>query len=192
MIILIYEGCWLPELVPCQDWGRWKEYENELYAIFKSDFIDDSPSYENKPVRIRKHPMEHDREEAFWHVTCCDFAKDNDRKPDINRCERIRWIRSFIENSNCNDPFCEECDGMLVWSTIFPKTKSPRVKILLEEERYVVIVEVRKEYCLLITAFYIDQDHRLRKLRGEYDSIRTKTGSAPEGTQPDTLSTRGR
>lgn len=189
---MIYEGCWLPELVTCQDLAHWDEYENELYSIFELDFIESKPSYDSKPVQIRKHPMDYGREEAFWHVTCCDYKKDCERQPDINRCERIRWVRSFIENSTCNDPFCEECDGMLVWSTIYPKTRCPRVKILLEEERYVVIVEVRKEYCLLITAFYVDQDHRLRKLRKEFDSVKTKTGSAPAGTQPGTLSTHGR
>lgn len=189
---MIYENCWLPELVTCQDFGRWNEYEDELYAIFKSDFIDDRPFYKSKPVRIRKHPIEHEREEAFWHVTCCDYRKDHKREPDTNRCERIRWVRSFIENSDCSNPICIECDGMRVWSTIYPKTKSPRVKILLEEERYIVVVEIRKNYCLLITAYYLEQDHRLKKLLKEYNYVKSETGSAPQGTQPDTLSTHGR
>lgn len=189
---MIYEGCWLPELVTCQDWCRWGEYEEELYSIFKSNFVADHPQYCGKPVQIRKHPIDHGREEAFWHVTCKDFFKDGEREPDINRCERIKWVRAFIENSTCNEPFCVECDGMLVWSTTYQKSKCPRVKILLEEERYVVIVEVRKEYCLLITAFYIDQDHRLNKMIKEYRKTKAETGSAPAGTQPDTLSTRGR
>ena len=49
------------------------------------------------------------------------------------------------------------------------KDKQPRFKILFEEERYVVIIEERTDYCLLITAYYLDADHSLRKLLKEYD-----------------------
>lgn len=188
---MIYDGCWLPDLFPCEDWADWEKYERDLYEIFLDDFVRSRPLYMNKPVQIRRHPMSEGREEAFWHVTCKDYLEDGEREPDPRRCERIRWVRSFIENSGCNKDSCPECEGVLVWSTTYSKTKSPRYKILLEEERYVVIVEARKDYCLLITAYYIEQDHRLRKMIREYEK-ETKTGSAPKGTQPGTLSTHGR
>ena len=52
---------------------------------------------------------------------------------------------------------------MLVWST--PYKGHSRVKMLLEDEQYLVVLERREKYCLLITAFYVDQEHRLEKLR---------------------------
>lgn len=169
---MIYDNCWLPETMPCHDWGKWDEYEERIYGVFKSDFIDNHPFYSGKRVQIRRHPVEYGREDTFWHVTCCDFSKTGSREPDPKRCERIKWIKAFIENSDCNKPACTKCDGMLVWSTIYQKTKRPRVKILLEEERYMVIVEIRDNYCLLITAYYIDHDHTMRKLINEYRRIK--------------------
>lgn len=171
---MIYEDCWIPELFPCSDLSKWEEYENEAYRIFKADFIDSHPSFMEKKVQIRRHPIEYEKEEAFWHVTCCDFNKTKDRTPDLRRCERIRWVRAFIENHLCNKLECPECEGVLVWGTIYPKSKKPRYKILLEEERYVVIVEERDNYCLLITAYYIEHDSMLRKLRNEYQKASLK------------------
>lgn len=157
---------WLPDLLPCEDLNLWAEYEGALYSIFKADFIDSHPQFEGKQVNIRKHPMVYGKEEAFFHVTCQDYSKTGNRDPDLRRCERIRWVRSFIENYNCDSSSCPNCDGVKVWRE--PYKSNNRVFILLEEERYMVIVEPRKEYCLLITAFYFDQDHRLEKILKRY------------------------
>ena len=163
------DECWLPELFACDDLSQWEQYENEVYPIFERDFVTSAPTFNGKQVRIRRHPIEDGREGTFWHVTCCDYGKDGNRSPDPRRCERIEWIRSFIENYNCKESCCAECDGLYVWSTQYRRTNSPRFKILFEEERYVVIIEERSDYCLLITAYYLDADHSLRKLLKEYD-----------------------
>lgn len=52
---------------------------------------------------------------------------------------------------------------------------NPRVHILLEEERYMVVVECRKDYCLLITAFYFEHDHSLNKKLKKYDEYKTSS-----------------
>ena len=172
--------------VICRDFSKWTEYEDQIYAIFEEDLIVNPPYFDGLPVQIRKYPLEFGRENAFWHVTCCDFYKESNREPDIKRCERIRWIKAFVENYDCNRDACIACDGVFAWGA--PYKKKTRIKILLEEERYVVILEKRETYVLLITAYYLDQDHQLRKLLKEFQ----KAGSAPVGTQPGTLSTHGR
>ncbi len=49
-----------------------------------------------------------------------------------------------------------------------------RVNLLLEEERFIVIVELRDKYNLLITAFYIDYEHTMKKKLKKYrDSLAT-------------------
>jgi hypothetical protein len=60
------------------------------------------------------------------------------------------------------------CDGIKVWEEDY-KTNQ-RIYLLLEEERYIVIIERRETYCLLITAYYLDYDHSLRKLLAKYDA----------------------
>jgi hypothetical protein len=165
--------CWLPpqELFENYD-SDWKAYEAGLYSIFKADFIDSKPMFENKQVNIRKHPMEYDKEEAFFHVTCYDFRKDKNRIPDFRRCERIRWVRSFIENYNCDPTNCPGCDGVKVWEE--PAGTNIRVHLLLEEERYLVVIEKRANYCLLVTAFYIEYDHSLEKRLSHYEEYHKK------------------
>lgn len=168
---MISEACWIPKQELFDDYDNdWKRYEAALYDIFKCDFIDSHPSFEGKQVNIRKHPMEYDKEEAFFHVTCQDYLKDGERVPDFRRCERIRWVKAFIENYNCDSSKCSECDGIRVWSE--PYKSNSRVHILLEEERYMVVVERRDSYCLLVTAFYFDKDHTLEKKLKHYEKYK--------------------
>lgn len=168
---MIDERCWLPELEYFEDYNNiWHEYENSLYSIFKNDFINSFPRFEGKRVNIRKHPVEYGKEEAFFHVTCQDYSKNRDRVPDIRRCERIRWVRAFIENYECDPSLCEECEGVKVWSE--PYGSNSRVHLLLEEERYMVVLERRESYCLLVTAFYFNYDHALKKRLKRYEKYR--------------------
>ena len=164
---MINEKCWIPKLEPYDGYDTWKDYEDLLYSIFKHDFIDSHPDFEGKRVAIRREPIEYGKEEAFFHVTCQDYSKEGDRVPDLRRCERIRWVRAFIENYNCDPSACPECEGVKVWSE--PYKNNSRVHILLEEERYIVVIERRNTYCLLVTAFYFDQDHALKKKLKHYD-----------------------
>ena len=62
---------------------------------------------------------------------------------------------------------------MKMWSQ--PYKNTVRIKILLYEEKYLVILEKRKDYYLLITAYYVDQKHRLEALVNEYN--KTKSAS---------------
>lgn len=168
---MISEICWIPKQELFDDYDNdWKKYEAGLYEIFKSDFIDSHPSFEGKQVNIRKHPMEYDKEEAFFHVTCQDYLKDGERVPDFRRCERIRWVKAFIENYNCDKSRCPECKGVKVWSE--PYKSTTRVYILLEEEKYMVVIERRDRYCLLITAFYFDKEHSLEKKLKHYEKYK--------------------
>lgn len=160
------DPCWLPDTIPYNSNENWGDYEDALYSIFEYDFIKSQPRFKGKQVQIRRHPVELGREEAFWHVTCRDFSKDGDRKPDLRRCERIKWVRAFIENYDCKKSCGNDCDGLYIWATQY-KNKT-RFKILFKDEMYVVIIEEREKYCLLITAFYIDNENRLEKMLKEY------------------------
>lgn len=165
----IEQLCWLPCLEFFEDYENdWNRYQDVLYDIFKKDFIDSKPYFEGKQVNIRKHPLEFGKEEAFFHVTCQDYLKSGNRVPDFRRCERIRWVRSFIENYNCDPSQCTTCEGVKFWVEPAPKGTYQRVHLLLEEERYMVVVERRENYCLLITSFYFEKDHSLRKKLQHY------------------------
>lgn len=165
------DECWLPEKEHLEEYGNdWTSYEDALYSIFKKDFIDTAPNFEGKVVQIRKYPIEFGKEEAFFHVTCQDYTKTRNRSPDLRRCERIRWVRAFIENYNCNPNLCDLCDGIKLWSE--PHKNTTRVHLLFEEEKYIVVLERRSSYCLLITAYYIDHGHVLEKKLKSYQTYK--------------------
>lgn len=84
----------------------------------------------------------------------------------INYSRRSSWIRAFIENYDCDSSKCEDCDGVKVWSE--PYKSKTRIHLLLEEERYMVVLEKRDGYYLLITAFYLDYENALAKQLKHY------------------------
>ena len=97
------ETCWLPALEFFDDYGNdWATYEAALYTIFKEDFLDSHPFYKKIRVSVKHYPIEYGKEEAFFHTTCKNYSGGSERVPDFRRCERIRWIRAFIENYNCD------------------------------------------------------------------------------------------
>lgn len=166
------EECWIPEITPCEDFAKWVEYEDMIYGLFRKDFIETKPTYNGKPVNVRKLAYINDRERAFYHVTCRNFdnsTRDEDRDPEPRRCERIRWIRAFIENSSFCDPPCFECEGVRLWNSPYRGSMKGRTKIYLRDEQFIVILEERENYCLLITSFYVDEEHTKRKLDKDFN-----------------------
>ena len=136
--------CWLPNEELFDAYGNnWDKYQSALYSIFRHDFIDSHPFYQKIRVNVRHYPIEYGKEEAFFHTTCKDYTGNGERVPDFRRCERIRWIRAFIENYDCDPSKCIECEGVKVWNE--PYKSNVRTHFLLEEEKYMVVLEKRKD-----------------------------------------------
>lgn len=104
----------LPPLIICENWSDFKKYDDRIYQIFKRDFIDSHPLFESKNVNIRRHPLIDNKEQTFFHITSKDYNENEERCPDPRRCERIAWVRKFIEDDFCIDN-CSMCDGIKVW-----------------------------------------------------------------------------
>lgn len=167
---------WLPKLIYLESFdGDWPSYDNSLYRIFKHDFIDNTPTFKGKPVRIRKYPMQGDKEQAYFHVTSVDSSKTsndpNDRIPDMRRCERILWIRKVIENYDCKEN-CAGCNGIKVWNK--PYKMYQRTHILFQDYKFLVVLEEREDYVLLISSFYIEYGHTLDNKLKEYEKYKAK------------------
>jgi len=79
---------------------------------------------------------------------------ENERLPDLRRCERIRWPRSIIDNTHS--------DHIKYWKNI--RKGKERIVLALEDFSYVVIPSDRGEYVLLWTAYYVEHEHSRRKL----------------------------
>ena len=152
---------WLPPLVCLQDHGRqWSLYVRALYDIFTTDFITGRPDFRGEPVALISRPLESGRHVTFWHITS-DGKTEEEREPDIRRCERIRWPKAIIEH-------CED-HSIRVWSE--PRNKQIRVHLWLEQEDYVVVLGERKGYAVLVTTFLATEANYKRKLRSRYEKF---------------------
>jgi len=90
---------WLPTLVYFQDYGgQWEPYCEALYKYFENDFIKSKPNFGNKVVQLKRYPLFQGKEATFWHITH-EGKIENQRTPDLRRCERIRWPRPIIEHN---------------------------------------------------------------------------------------------
>lgn len=84
---------------------------------------------------------------------------------DPARCERIRWPRPVIEHHDaCNVCDYGQCDKPWVWKN------GKKVKIYLPDDRYLVVLEERRDIWLFITAYQVNWSHSAEKIEKEYRS----------------------
>jgi hypothetical protein len=152
----------LPEIIPLERFqGDYSRYQLFLYSIFLKE-IKTGMVYQGLKITLRSYPKFEDKEDSFYHLTCKeDYGGiTNDRVPDLRRCERLVWLRPTIMTDhilNCGDNCLK----------IYKKNK--RIHLLNDKDRYIVVLEPRKEYTLLVTAFYIEKDHTLSKKMKDYE-----------------------
>ncbi|KJS18540.1 MAG: hypothetical protein VR69_00130 [Peptococcaceae bacterium BRH_c4b] len=152
---------WLPELVKLEDYGgNWERFIEEVYNIFKLDFIKNKPdSFKGKRFGIKRHPLLNDKEATFWHITS-EGKIETERIPELRRCERIRWPRAIIDNYTNEKILC--------WENTRGTEK--RIVMWFRERDYVVVLADRIDYILLWTAYCVKYNHTRIKLQKEYDS----------------------
>ena len=159
---MAYLPAWLPPIVPFEDYGGdWDRYLEALYKYFKKDFIDRRPLFRGRRLGLKKHPLEKGKEATFWHFIS-EGSREDDRLPDLRRCERIRWPRPIIENSNET--------VIKVWEN--KRGCDKRILFWLEKQEYLVIVAERRGYLLPWTAYLVTENHRKKKLQKEYETFK--------------------
>jgi len=100
----------------------------------------------------------------FWHLIQ-EGQIEEERTPDLRRCERIGWIRAVIENEA--DP------RVKVWENERLKDRGPDRRVILWlDEEFLVVLGDRRTYWLLLTAYTTDRANRIEKLRREYEAYK--------------------
>jgi hypothetical protein len=160
---------WLPPLVFLHEYnGDWKQYIEAVYDHFKVDFIDSKPQFRDKLIGLKRYPLLDGKEATFWHITS-EGKEEQERVPQLRRCERIRWPRPIIEHY--------EDDSIRCWSNIRANAKrrnERRIVLWLYNEDYVVVLADRGRYVLLWTAYYVSWGHTRKKLLKEYEEYRKR------------------
>jgi len=151
---------WLPPLVYFEQYGgNWGKYVEALHAFFKADFIDSYPTFRGKKVVHRLLPVIQGKDAGFWHLISQGRVED-DRIPDLRRCERIRWPRPTIEHGA--EP------KIKVWEN--ERHGRTHVCIWLDEVGYLVVLRKVEAHYVLLTAYPVTYENRKRSLRKEYEA----------------------
>ena len=112
-------------------------------------------------------------EHTFTHLTHKDefhnSTNPNDRIPDPRRAERIAWNRAIIDNYTCKET-CENCEKILYFEEMYKN--NVRVYLLFKDVKFLVILEKRENYNLLITGYYIEYEHAMRKYIKKYEQYK--------------------
>lgn len=160
---------WPPSLVLFGDFGGdWEAYLDAIYDHFKQDFVDNKPVFQGRRLGLKRHPLTYDKEATFWHMIQ-EGGNEDDRIPDLRRCERICWIKPIIEGVGG--------DEIKVWWN--QRNSEKRICLWYEKENYLVVLADRGNYILPWTAYLVNQPHRQRKLQKEYEAYlkdQTETG----------------
>lgn len=161
------DPAWLPELVKFEDFeGKWEKYLPELYKIFDEDFIKSKPVFRGTTLALKRHPIIEGKEYTFWHIIS-EGDIENERTPDFRRCERIKWVRKIIENS--------EDQVIKFWENNHRGER--RFCLWFESHDYLIVLGQRKSYILLVTAYPVTQNHTKRKLEKEYQAYLISNGN---------------
>jgi hypothetical protein len=151
-----------PDLLPFAAFGGdWSAYEAELHSIFIAEITRGGIEFDGVRVNCRRLPETGGKWASFWHLVQEGRVED-DRLPDLRRCERIRWVRWVIEKA-------AEHAEIDIWQN----TRGAEVNTLLWfREEYLVVLGQRQGYWLLRTAYCTDKSGRIAQLRKERDAFR--------------------
>ncbi len=155
-----------PDLLPFHVFsGDWVAYEAELHRIFMTEIVRSGLCFRGSPVNCRRLPETAGRWASFWHLVQEGRIED-DRTPDLRRCERIRWVPWMIASAVTHAEIDE-------WQN---SRGSETNTLLWYREEYIVVLAERRDYWLLKTAYCTEQRGRIAKLRSERDAFRRAAG----------------
>jgi len=157
----------LPELLLLENHqGNFALYNDAVYAVFRNDFVKNKPVFENKKLALKRHPLIDGKEYTYYHFTHSGNV-ETERTPDLRRMERIGFPKPMIDFS--------DNQNLKVWQN--QRGTKERILILHETERYLVVLDDRKNYILPWTAYLVEHDNQLRRLLAEYEQYIKKQES---------------
>ena len=168
----------LPNMILLEDYnGNYDKYIKAVFDVFKRDFIDKKTRFRGEVLRLKWEPEFQNKACTFYHMTH-EGSDEQNRTPDLRRCERMPWAKPTIEN----------CDswGLKIWPQVRQGKGGTRNRLCLwlefeAEPDYIVVLEVRETYKLLWTAFVPQYPHEKRKKQKEYEDW-LKTQKSPRHT----------
>ena len=158
-----------PDLLPFTGELDWSDYEDNIYRIYLQTVVHSGLLFLGEPVKVRFKPTTKRKGYGFWHLISEAPSQDNrnedDRVPDLRRCERVRWVAWCIQNAGAS--------GFSWWEN--QRWGETHVVIWAEAHDYAVMLGKRNttagvRYYLLKTAYCL-RSHNIRKFQKERDAF---------------------
>ncbi|WP_295392003.1 hypothetical protein [uncultured Thiodictyon sp.] len=124
--------------------GDCATYEDHLYDIDMDTLVRNPVAFRGLTVKCQYRPATTNKGFGFWHLIA-EGPKEEERTPDLRRCERIRWVAWLIGNA--------EAAGIRWWKS--RRGRAVRIVIWIESEQFAVVLEERSDYFLLKTAYWV-------------------------------------
>ena len=158
----------IPDIIELKNFDSdFGNYENAVFERYNKVKDLSNVRINNLPLKHKKYPTENNRDCTFLHITTSSDSGGNkrlkewERNSELRRLERIEW--PFFILKECFD----SCDKIFTWEN---KRKGKiRFLIWCPEIEYLIILDSRKSFYLLWTAYPVTESHRKKKLRKEYD-----------------------
>ncbi|QMV84276.1 hypothetical protein HW450_07770 [Corynebacterium hindlerae] len=147
------------------------EYLDSLFNTFLKTLIHRPLYWKTAGCRVsfRRYEEVDGRYASFWHLISGGSQTDTERNVEIERCRRIGWIRPMVEAFNQDFPNRE--NHIYWWVSPDPRWRGRRYGLATEGFEYVLFIEERPKYALIITAYYVKQTRRRAKFRAEHDEF---------------------
>ncbi len=153
--------------LPAPNHSDSSEYIEQLYSIFLNTLIRRHLVWRpnGKRLTLRRQPEIQGRHAIFWHVISGGMGEEAARTLDPERCRRIGWIGLVIEQFNRDWPQERQIHW---WVSSRSRGSTKRYLITINDFSYIVVIDEKPDYAVLVTAYYVKQPHRQRKLRNEH------------------------
>jgi len=154
----------LPPLIYFKDYnGNWDKYLEVLYSFFQDDFINNRPVFNGNILKLKKYPLLNGKEATFWHIIS-EGEYEEEKIPDLRRCEHIRWPRPVVDNYPHEE--------IKYWEN--KRGAKNRICLCYGNWEYLVILDRRVDYILFWTAYPLDHAHSVKKAKKEFEEFQKK------------------
>jgi hypothetical protein len=158
-----------PELILFASHPDWNSYEDAIYAVYLETVAHAQLTFQGSPLKVRFKPESKKKGYGFWHLISEAPEQSNrneeERIPDLRRCERVRWVAWCIHHADSQMP------GFSWWEN--QRGRETHVVIWAELHDFAVVMAKRNtehgpKYYLLKTAYCLNA-RTIRKFQKERD-----------------------
>lgn len=170
-----------PKLITLNHYnGNVEIYLAAIYQSYKDEIVNAKLFFLELPIRCQFKPAYKNMHFGFWHLVSTGEREEN-RKIDFRRCERIDWVAFILRNAN--DTSMIHC-----WENL--RFGNTHIVLWLHQHNFLVILAKRKNYLVLKTAYPVTETYRIKKLNKEMkNSVDPRKARVAFEATPDTLST---